>query len=68
MPIFLIAILWSCLSLLLSVRKDYHCTTVDEQMPKERLIYPQEIEKVLAARRGHQRLILAGRAPVAALR
>ena len=37
-------------------------------MPKERLIYPQEIEKVLAARRGHQRLILAGRAPVAALR
>jgi type IV secretory pathway TraG/TraD family ATPase VirD4 len=39
-----------------------------EAAHKERLIYPQEIEKVFAARTGHQGLIIAGRAPVAALR
>jgi type IV secretion system protein VirD4 len=39
-----------------------------EAAHKERLIYPQEIEKVFAARTGRQGLIIAGRAPVAALR
>ncbi len=39
-----------------------------EAAHKERLIYPQEIEKVFAAHTGHQGLIIAGRAPVAALR
>jgi type IV secretory pathway TraG/TraD family ATPase VirD4 len=39
-----------------------------EAAHKERLIYPQEIEKVFAAQTGHQGLIIAGRAPVAALR
>ena len=39
-----------------------------EAAHKERLIYPQEIEKVFAATSGHQGLIIAGRAPVAALR
>jgi len=39
-----------------------------EAAHKERLIYPQEIEKVFAASTGHQGLIIAGRAPVAALR
>jgi type IV secretion system protein VirD4 len=39
-----------------------------EAAHKERLIYPQEIEKVFAARTGHQGLMVAGRVPVAALR
>jgi type IV secretion system protein VirD4 len=39
-----------------------------EPAHKERLIYPQEIEKVFAAATGRQGLIIAGRAPVAALR
>ena len=39
-----------------------------EAAHKERLIYPQEIEKVFAARTGRQGLIIAGRAPIAALR
>ncbi len=39
-----------------------------EAAHKERLIYPQEIEKVFAADTGRQGLIIAGRAPVAALR
>jgi type IV secretion system protein VirD4 len=39
-----------------------------EAAHKERLIYPQEIEKVFAARTGRQGLIIAGRAPAAALR
>jgi type IV secretion system protein VirD4 len=39
-----------------------------EAAHKERLIYPQEIEKVFAAATGRQGLIIAGRAPVAALR
>ena len=39
-----------------------------EAAHKERLIYPQEIEKVFAADTGRQGLIMAGRPPVAALR
>lgn len=39
-----------------------------EAAHKERLIYPQEIEKVFSAASGHQGLVIAGRAPVAALR
>jgi hypothetical protein len=39
-----------------------------EAAHKERLIYPQEIEKVFGAATGRQGLIIAGRAPVAALR
>ena len=46
--------------------------TVDEVQGeaahKERLIYPQEIEKVFSARSGRQGLIIAGRSPIAALR
>ena len=39
-----------------------------EAAHKERLIYPQEIEKVFAAQTGRQGLIIAGRPPVAGLR
>jgi type IV secretion system protein VirD4 len=39
-----------------------------EAAHKERLIYPQEIEKVFAAPTGRQGLIIAGQAPIAALR
>ena len=39
-----------------------------EAAHKERLVYPQEVEKVFSARSGRQGLIMAGRAPVAALR
>ena len=39
-----------------------------EAAHKERLIYPQEIEKVFSAESGHQGLLIAGRPPVAALR
>jgi type IV secretion system protein VirD4 len=39
-----------------------------EAAHKERLVYPQEIEKVFAAHTGRQGLLVAGRAPVAALR
>jgi type IV secretion system protein VirD4 len=39
-----------------------------EATHKERLIYPQEIEKVFAAATGRQGVIIAGRAPIAALR
>jgi type IV secretion system protein VirD4 len=39
-----------------------------EAAHKERLVYPQEIEKIFAARTGRQGLVIAGRAPVAALR
>lgn len=39
-----------------------------EAAHKERLIYPQEIEKVFAAPTGRQGLVVAGRSPVAALR
>lgn len=39
-----------------------------EAAHKERLIYPQEIEKVFAAKTGRQCLVIAGRAPIAALR
>ncbi len=39
-----------------------------EAAHKERLVYPQEIEKVFSAGSGRQGLIIAGRAPVAALR
>ena len=36
--------------------------------PQGAAVYPQEIEKVFAAATGRQGLIIAGRAPVAALR
>jgi len=39
-----------------------------EAAHKERLVYPQEIEKLFSASSGRQGLIIAGRAPAAALR
>jgi type IV secretory pathway TraG/TraD family ATPase VirD4 len=39
-----------------------------EAAHKERLVYPQEIEKLFAAKTGRQGLMIAGLAPIAALR